>query len=112
MFYFIIYLMVGIGLTNILVNASILETLRQNISQKNNIIGEMLECMLCTGFWTGMFLGLFYPIINFFLLNIIISGIIISLFSNIYSIVFELLIVLRYYIQNKIEVVEDEQNKN
>jgi hypothetical protein len=51
---------VGLGITNIIVNSSILESLRIWIESKSILLGQLINCMLCTGFWVGLLVGLIY----------------------------------------------------
>jgi hypothetical protein len=76
---FFVYILSGIGITNLIVNASILEKTRNYVSAISPLLKEMLECMMCTGFWVGLFIGLFFSI------NPIFGGAIISLLSYSYG---------------------------
>ena len=83
----ILFILVGTGITNIVVNSTILDSLRNFIVSKtkgsSKLFGElveaMLSCMMCAGFWIGMLMSLFFPI------NFIAAGVVISLTSQLYG---------------------------
>lgn len=56
---FFIFILVGVGLTSVLVNGSIFESFRELIQRKNTFIGKLIHCPMCTGMWIGIFLGMF-----------------------------------------------------
>lgn len=51
----ILFILACYGTTNIVVHSKILESFRLFISNKSIFLGELLDCMMCTGFWVGMF---------------------------------------------------------
>jgi hypothetical protein len=76
-----LFIAVGVGITNLLVNASILEPFRNFFGGLGQKYNELINCMLCTGFWVGIFLAIFWPALP----TVIASGVLISLFSQMYG---------------------------
>nr|BDD46171.1 hypothetical protein 9 [bacterium] len=82
-----LFILVGTGITNLVVNSTILDSLRDLIIRKayqtkdslGELVEKLLSCMMCSGFWLGMLVSLFFPI------NFIAAGIIISLTSHFYG---------------------------
>jgi hypothetical protein len=64
MFNFILIILAGIGITNLLVNSSILEPVRNmmifilSFIFKEEKVIELLGCMMCSGFWVGIIIGI------------------------------------------------------
>lgn len=85
---FFIFALAGIGITNIIVNASILDIPRDFLSDKSEFAEKLLSCMLCSGFWVGILLWSFMPgQFDFFgIIAPVCSGAIISLLSSFYDI--------------------------
>lgn len=54
----IIYILIGWGTTDFLVNGSILDEIRVYFLVKNPIIAKLLSCVRCSGFWVGVLMGL------------------------------------------------------
>ena len=79
----IIFVLSGIGITNLLVNASILDTPRYYLSSKSVLVEKLLSCMMCLGFWVGFIFAIPFG------LNPIMFGATISLLSNFYSLIAE-----------------------
>lgn len=88
------FLLAGVGITNIVVNASILEPLRDFIISKSTFFGKLISCMLCTGFWVGIFLWIFGPSLfsGFFIIAPICAGATISVASSFYDILTDYLL--------------------
>lgn len=76
---FLLFILAGIGITNLVVNATILDNLRDFVIQRSNFFGKLLTCMMCSGFWVGLLLG---PV---FSINMIVAGATISLLSFVFS---------------------------
>lgn len=73
----LLFIIVGIGITNLIVNATILDNLRLLVTDESEFLGKLISCMMCSGFWVGF-------IISFgFNISPIYGGAIISLFSQI-----------------------------
>lgn len=72
----ILFILIGTGITNIVVNASILDKVREMLSEQSEFLEGLLECMLCSGFWVGAILSIGYAEVGF-----IAGGAIISLMS-------------------------------
>lgn len=72
----ILFILIGTGITNIVVNASILDKVREAITSRSKFMAGLLECMLCTGFWVGVLLS-----INYVGIGLIAGGALISLTS-------------------------------
>ena len=47
-------LFVGWSVTNILVNGSIFDPLRNYLLVKHRFFGKLLDCVTCSGFWVGV----------------------------------------------------------
>jgi hypothetical protein len=48
----------SVGVTNIIVNASILDPIRLFIHKRSKFFSSLIGCMLCSGFWVGFFSGI------------------------------------------------------
>ena len=72
----LLFILIGIGITNIVVNASILDSVRDYITNGSEFLKGLLGCMLCSGFWVGGMLSIGYEDIG-----IIAGGAVISLMS-------------------------------
>jgi hypothetical protein len=72
----ILFILIGIGITNIVVNASILDRIRDMLTSQSEFLEGLLGCMLCSGFWIGALLSFGYESIG-----IIAGGAVISLTS-------------------------------
>ena len=59
----ILYTLASYGLCYILMEAKILKFVRDKIT-KIKLFKELLNCSLCTGFWTGLLIGTFAPYNN------------------------------------------------
>lgn len=59
----IILLLACFGLTNILVNGSILNKFRDYIS-KWEFIKQLINCSMCTGFWVGLYFSLIITLVS------------------------------------------------
>ena len=59
----IFYTLASYGLCYILMEAKIFNFVRDIIT-KLNFFKELLNCSLCTGFWTGLLIGTFSPYNN------------------------------------------------
>ena len=83
----ILFIMIGTGITNIVVNSTILDNLRDFVISRANTFGEsfgelvesLLSCMMCSGFWIGMIASFFFPI------NLLAAAAVISLTSHFYG---------------------------
>lgn len=60
---FLIYILIGWGVTDILVNGSILNPLRNYILVRIPFLYKLFSCIQCSGFWVGILLG-FLSVIN------------------------------------------------
>lgn len=77
----LIFLIVfSIGATNLVVNASILEGVRNAVSSKHLLLEKLLSCMMCAGFWVGVLSSLFFGV------NPIFGAVISSLFSHLFGV--------------------------
>ena len=50
-----IYIFLVYGMTNIITQSSIFEPLRIKINEKNPMLGLLVSCPMCMGFWVGIF---------------------------------------------------------
>lgn len=85
MIMFLLFILAGVGITNLVVNATILDYPRDLISARSDFFAKLLSCMMCSGFWIGMFIGIYFDI------NIIFSGAAISLLSYTFGLFIEFL---------------------
>lgn len=85
----LLFILVGVGITNLVVNASILDNLRDIVINQSEFFGKLITCMMCSGFWVGCILSIFYPGIG-----IIAGGAVISLLSYIVGIILDYLNIL------------------
>jgi hypothetical protein len=78
---YFIYIIIGWGVTDILVNGSIFDPLRFYLSVKFPAGSKILTCIRCSGFWVGILSGIIYS--TFILPNELdIYGKIITVFSS------------------------------
>lgn len=75
MYTFFLLILIGVGITNLVVNAGLLEGFRNLISKRSSFFGELINCMLCSGFWVGFILGCYENVFPIYL------GAAVSLFS-------------------------------
>jgi len=60
----ILFIIIGLGITNLVVNATVLDNPRDyiiNFSQNYRYfkwISSLITCMMCSGFWVGFFMSL------------------------------------------------------
>ena len=55
---YLIYILVGWGITDILVNGSILQGIRNYFLVQLPFLGKLFTCVQCSGFWVGILLGI------------------------------------------------------
>ncbi len=87
-FDFLFFILSGVGLTNLIVNATIFDLIRNYFSEKSSFLNYLLTCMMCSGFWVGALISLFLGI------NPFMGGFTISLLSNIFDILKDFFIIL------------------
>jgi hypothetical protein len=94
----LIYILVGWGITDILVNGSILNGIRSFCLIRIPILGKLFSCVQCSGFWVGILLGVlsvlevlesplwdFSPVARVFASGFLISGCSVLINSTIFS---------------------------
>lgn len=54
------YLFLAWSLTNAVVNGSILDPIRDYFLVKVSLVGKLLSCVMCVGFWSGFILALLF----------------------------------------------------
>jgi hypothetical protein len=99
----LLFILVGVGITNLVVSASILDNLRDFVISKSEFLEKLLTCMMCSGFWVGCFISIFEPNIG-----IIAGGSIVSLTSYIIGTILDLFNVLIAVKSMELEDEEDE----
>lgn len=63
---YLIYILIGWGITDFLVNGSILDKLRVYLLVKFPLLAKLLSCIRCSGFWVGVIMGIFSdPLFSF-----------------------------------------------
>jgi len=87
--YNIIEILGLIGLSNIIINGIITKKLRAWLYTKNEIVGSLLECAICVGFWTGFLYSLFFKSKMDICVNDILFGGMISILAFIIDIIIE-----------------------
>jgi len=55
---YLIYILVGWGITGILVNGSIFSSIRNYFIVKVPFLGKLFTCVQCSGFWVGILMGI------------------------------------------------------
>jgi len=55
---YLIYILVGWGITDILVNGSILQEIRNYFLVQLPFFGKLFTCVQCSGFWVGVLMGI------------------------------------------------------
>jgi hypothetical protein len=95
-----------VGITVIITAGSIFEDFRNKISESSIILGKLINCPMCTGFWVGFFFG--------FIANVappIIMGGLVSLISwSVYSIVDYFVTKSTWYATQIIKETQTEEN--
>lgn len=131
---YLIYILIGWGITDFLVNGSILDRVRVYFLVKVPVLAELLTCIRCSGFWVGSLMGLVClsgvmksPFLDFHpLVQVISSGFLIGGSSVIINSLMIYFLSPRYLIhpnrsqednhQNNLEITkdqsEDEENKH
>lgn len=56
--YYLLYILIGWGATDILVNGSILDGIRIYMMVKFPFVSKLLTCIRCSGFWVGILMGI------------------------------------------------------
>ena len=94
----LIYILIGWGITDILVNGSILDGIRNFFLVKVPFLGKLFTCIQCSGFWVGILLGVlstlnfletplwdFIPVARVFASGFLISGCSVIINSTVFS---------------------------
>lgn len=70
---FIFWLMFGYGVTQIIVDATIFEPVREWTLKHSNFFGKMIHCRLCTSVWICAFLSILVwsPSLKLFIIEIV-----------------------------------------
>ena len=102
-----------VGITIIITVGSIFEDIRERISEKSNIIGKLINCPMCTGFWIGFFFGFAVDIAP----PIIVGGLVSLASWSIYSIVDYFITKGTWYAtrivsESEVESIEGEDNES
>ena len=76
--------MSSVGLTIILTESFLFESVREYISKKSDKIGYLVRCPMCMGVWTGACVALFYGLDPFkvAMLTSLLSFIVMSLINT------------------------------
>jgi integral membrane sensor domain MASE1 len=72
-----------VGITVIITAGSIFEEIRNKVSESSVVLGKLINCPMCTGFWIGFFFGFTVDMGP----AIIVGGLVSLLSWTIYSIV-------------------------
>lgn len=100
----ILFILIGTGITNIVVNASILNGIRDMLTNKSDFMSGLLSCMLCSGFWVGVLLSVGYTDIG-----LIAGGAVVSLMSYAFSSAAEYLHAATSVKEAQIEYIDEEE---
>ncbi len=90
----LLFFLKTMGITNLVVNASIFDIPRGFIVTRLELIGKLISCMLCTGFWIGFVLWFINPVLflDYGILAPFCAGASASLVSHLYDIVTDCMI--------------------
>ena len=55
-----LWIMTAYGMSNIIVNGSIFDGVREYIISKSSFFGDLISCMMCTSFWVGIFMYILF----------------------------------------------------
>lgn len=81
--FMLVFLLIVFGLTQIIVNSYLFEGIRTFFEKFFPLIGKMLNCTQCAGFWGGIFVSLFLPVTyNYLNCDIIYINIIVGCFFD------------------------------
>jgi hypothetical protein len=97
---FLLFILGGIGITNLVVNASILDIPRSFVINSSDFFGKLITCMMCFGFWVGFFLAIFFGF------NPILAGATISLLSFAFSYLIEYAEIIVALRANELELID------
>lgn len=101
---FLLFLFAGIGITNLAVNASILDIPRDFVSSYSTFFEELIACMMCSGFWVGFLMGAAGG------MNPLYSGAIISFASLISGYLVECLTLSSELMEGWVEMMDQARN--
>ena len=85
---FLFFILSGIGITNLIVNSSIFSGIRDYIKGKSKFFGELISCMMCSGFWVGVLMS------SNFGYEVLYGGALISVMSYTYGVIIEYIEIL------------------
>jgi len=89
-----LYLFFCWAITNIIVNGTILEPIRNYLLLKARVFGKLFTCIMCSGFWVGILMYNFFPFPNGFIFeDAIRNWIAFGFFSSGFSVIINSLIV-------------------
>jgi len=72
-----------VGITVIITSSVFFEDLREKVSNSSQILGKLINCPMCTGFWVGLFFGFISGIAP----PVLIGGLVSLLSWSIYTVV-------------------------
>jgi len=101
---FLLFILAGVGITNLVVNATILDNPRDFIIKHSPFLGKLITCMMCSGFWIGFLIGPFFNI------GLLWAGPAISLLSYSFGILIEWMEISMAV--NALELDKAEQDEN
>jgi len=56
----LVWILAVYGMTTIIVSSTIMEPIRKLVTAWVPPLGKLINCMLCTAFWSGVFWGMLY----------------------------------------------------
>ena len=65
----ILWILVSFGITFSMTHGKIFKSLREKVADTHHLLGDIISCPMCLGFWVGIFLSLTWesPTGSFFL---------------------------------------------
>lgn len=58
MTYILCWILAHYGLTNILVTSKLFKPIRQRIDAYSDLLGDLVHCTMCMGWWVGIFMSM------------------------------------------------------
>lgn len=104
----ILLILTSVGITNIVVDSTLFEGVRNFIHGRSEFFGKMINCSMCSGFWVGLLLSLWLEIPILF-------AFVASLCSHFYSVVVSYIdtsTALKWSQLNIVEEIDEKQIDN
>ncbi len=108
-----LFIIIGVGITNLAVNASILDNPRNFViewasnTEGFSWVAKLISCMMCSGFWVGFFLTIHFWFSDGISFNPVYGGAIVSLFSYAFGSMMDYLDLSIAVVGSEIEEIEE-----